>query len=83
MGYQNIESEFAVLSEDYTFNPKMTCFLPVKLKNNYGQLNAYPINTNTSGDYASLVNTDGFLELSSEENNFPKGYVAKLYRWQF
>lgn len=74
---------FAALTEPVEFPPQLTCFLPVKLLSNTGgQLLAMPIRTNTSGDFASLSKTDGYIELPLEESEFPAGTVAPLYRWR-
>ena len=52
--------ETAVLAEDVTFKPALTCFLPVRLlADTGGKLMAQPVPTNTSGDFTSLTGTDG------------------------
>lgn len=74
--------EFAALTEDVTFAPELTCFLPVKLLSSTGgQALAMPVHTNTSGDFASLSASDGYIELAQEQTNFPSGTVAQLKRW--
>lgn len=73
----------AVLAEDVTFKPQLTYFLQVKIKNENGQLMAYPVRGNGSGDLASLVMADGFIELpKSEKTEFKKGnqYPIITYR---
>jgi len=76
------QSEFAVLAEDFTFNAKLTCFLPVRIKSgDDGRVMAIPVETNTSGDFASLSRTDGYVELPLERNEFPAGTAADLHRW--
>ena len=81
-GQRERQPEFAVLAQDVTFNPELTCFLPVHLiSNTGGQLLAMPVHTNTSGDFASLSGTDGYLELPLEQSSFPAGTVAPLHRW--
>jgi molybdopterin molybdotransferase len=78
----NRPPEFAALTEDVTFAPELTCFLPVKLLSSTGgQTLAMPVHTNTSGDFASLSASDGFIELAQEQTNFPSGTVAQLKRW--
>ena len=82
-GLRETPPEFASLAEDVTFQPELTCFLPVKLVSSVGgPLVAMPVFTNTSGDFASLSRTDGYVELAREESAFPSGTVARLYRWQ-
>jgi molybdopterin molybdotransferase len=74
--------QFAALTEDVTFEPKLTCFLPVRLlSSTAGQQLALPVHTNTSGDFAALSATDGYLELAADETRFPAGTSAPLQRW--
>jgi molybdopterin molybdotransferase len=73
--------ESAVLAEDITFKPKLTCFMPVRLKTDDGRLLATPVPTNTSGDFASLSGTDGFVELTLEQDEFPEGSAVPLHPW--
>ena len=74
--------EFASLAKEVTFNPKLTCFLPVKLVASVGgPILAMPVHTNTSGDFTALSGTDGYIELPLDESLFPTGTTARLYRW--
>ena len=74
--------EIAILAEDVTFNAKLTCFLPVRtLSGADGRVLATPVPTNTSGDFASLSGTDGYVELALEQNEFPAGTAVPLHRW--
>lgn len=74
--------EYALLSEDVTFRPELTCFLPVRLiGSGVGRLVAEPVPTNTSGDFTSLSGTDGYVELKKEQSEFPKDSPVPLYRW--
>ncbi len=76
------QAETAVLAEDVTFNPELTCFLPVRLAaNSGGKLVAQPAPTNTSGDFTSLSGTDGYVELEKDTNEFPEGTLVPLHRW--
>jgi len=75
-------AETAELSEDYSFNPKLTCFLPVRLLPTAdGKLVAQPAPTNTSGDFTALSGTDGYVELDKETSEFSKGAPVPLHRW--
>jgi molybdopterin molybdotransferase len=75
-------SETALLSEDVTFDPALTCFLPVRLRSEGdGRMVASPAPTNTSGDFTSLHGTDGYVELDRETNEFPKDTPVPLHRW--
>jgi molybdopterin molybdotransferase len=42
---------------------------------------ADPHPTNTSGDFVALAGTDGFVELAALRGSYPKGTVARLFRW--
>ena len=74
--------EFASLAADVTFKPELTCFQPVRLISSaVGQVLAMPVKTNTSGDFAALSGTDGFVELAQEQSDFPSGTAVFLHRW--
>ena len=69
-------------TEDISFTPSLQYFLQVKLHmNNNGHLMATPIEGNGSGDFANLLDTDAFMELPLEQNNFTKGEVFRI--WPF
>lgn len=75
--------EFATLASDIRFEPDLTCFQPVRLLSNAaGQVLAMPVKTNTSGDFAALSATDGYVELAREKSHFPAGTPVFLHRWQ-
>jgi molybdopterin molybdotransferase len=81
-GLAEPQPEFAALTQDVSFKPELTCFLPVKLLSNTGgQVLAMPVQTNTSGDFAALSKTDGYIELPPEESLFTAGSAVKLHRW--
>ena len=74
--------EFVALAQDVAFRPKLTCFLPTRLVSNAaGTLLALPVQTNTSGDFASLTGTDGYVELALEQTHFETGTTVPLHRW--
>ena len=74
--------EKLVLKKKVIFSPNLTYFVPVITNiDNNGVIKGNPITTNTSGDFISLANTDGFAELKKEPKIFKKGYSANLYRW--
>ena len=74
--------EFAALAQDVAFRPRLTCFLPTRLVSNAaGTLLALPVHTNTSGDFASLTGSDGYVELALEGTFFETGTTVPLYRW--
>jgi molybdopterin molybdotransferase len=73
---------YAVLDKDFTFMPRLKYFLQVKLNfNERGCLMATPIEGNGSGDFANLADTDAFIELPLERNEFKQGEVHKVIRF--
>ena len=74
--------EHATLSREVRFRPSLTWFLPVRLSGDRdGRRFAQPRTTNTSGDFASLAQTDGFAQLPANRSRFPAGYSARIFRW--
>ncbi|HEY0741328.1 MAG TPA: molybdopterin molybdotransferase MoeA [Chryseosolibacter sp.] len=69
------QPEFAILAKDFSFNPRLTYFLQVSVKNETGKLMAYPDPGGGSGDFANLKKIDGFLELPLEKSEFKAGEV--------
>ncbi|HYV90204.1 MAG TPA: molybdopterin molybdotransferase MoeA [Chitinophagales bacterium] len=77
------EKQFAMLDEDFTFTPQLQYFLQVKLRvNEEGRWLATPVMGNGSGDFANLVDTDSFMELPLERNNFTKGEVFRVWKFR-
>ena len=73
---------YAVLNEDFCFKIPLQYFLQVQLNmNDKGQLLATPVEGNGSGDFANLLESDAFMELPLEQDNFTKGEVFKI--WPF
>ena len=71
---------YAVLNQDFTFEPQLQYFLQVKLNfNEQGRLLATPVEGNGSGDFANLAGTDAFMELPLEKNEFKKGEVYRIW----
>ena len=74
--------EKIALSESVTVTAPLTYFMPVKISiDEWGRPWAAPRPTNGSGDYAALSGTDGFVELPAGPNEYPKGFVTRVYRW--
>ena len=77
------KEETAILTEDVTFKPDLTYFLQVKLRDKFGHLLATPIQGNGSGDLASLVNADAFIQLpKTEETVFKQGENFPVIRFR-
>lgn len=75
-------ADVAVLDETVIFEPALTNFLPVRVHTDAsGILRASPVSTNTSGDFAALSGTDGYVELAREISKFNAGCQVPLHRW--
>ncbi len=77
-----VKEETVILGEDINFQPHLTYFLQVSIVVKYGHLVAYPIQGNGSGDLASLVQADGFIQLPKEQTKFKKGESFLLLRYR-
>lgn len=76
------QKSYAMLNEDFSFTPQLQYFLQVKLQmNEQAQLIGTPVEGNGSGDFANLLDTDAFMELPLERDNFAKGEVFRV--WPF
>lgn len=71
------------LLKSIVFNAPLTFFIPVKLTANpeIPILEAYPLPGNGSGDFANLLDADGFIELPENENEFQAGHFFTF--WPF
>jgi molybdopterin molybdotransferase len=82
LGRPVAEAEYVRLAEAVNFAPDLAYFLPVVLTwTNDGSALAWPRATNTSGDFVSLANTTGFVELPRGSQTFPRYFAARLFRW--
>jgi molybdopterin molybdotransferase len=62
--------------------PPLSLFLPVQLERSPTLgLVAMPKPTRGSGDFISLLGTDGFVELPPGPADYPSGYLAPFHRW--
>jgi molybdopterin molybdotransferase len=69
----------ATLTEPVFFSPELTYFVPVSTHYaNDGRLLATPLQGSGSGDFANLLDCDGFLELPAERTDFKVGEVFEL-----
>ena len=76
------EGETVILGEDISFKPNLVYFLQVKLESKNGNLVAFPVRGNGSGDLASLVKTDAFIQLPNDKVEFKKGEVYTIIRYR-
>ncbi|AZA93666.1 molybdopterin molybdenumtransferase MoeA [Chryseobacterium nakagawai] len=74
--------QFAVLQNDIEVPFSLQYFVQVKLgTNQLGQLTAEAVNTNGSGDFSHLADTNAFMELPLEKNSFKKGEVYRVWKY--
>lgn len=78
------KAQYAILQNDIVFPFSLHYFMQVKLSvHQSGQLIAESINTNGSGDFSHLAETDAFIELPLDKNEFKKGEVYKIWKYNF
>ena len=83
LGIKALDNVYAQLSEDYEYTSPLTYFLQVQLFQDGATLMAQPITGHGSGDFANLTDTQGFLELPKERNEFRRGDVLPLWRFDY
>jgi molybdopterin molybdotransferase len=66
-----------VLAADFEVKPSLTFFLPVALEGE----RAHPRPTQGSGDFTSLLGTDGFVELPPGPTLVNRDTPVPFYRW--
>ncbi|NNM62060.1 MAG: molybdopterin molybdotransferase MoeA [Steroidobacteraceae bacterium] len=82
MGTNQRPPERLALASPVSFHAPLAYFLPVAIEHDdWGRPWAIPRQPNGSGDFLSLADTDGFVELPPGPNTYPKGFVTSLYRW--
>jgi molybdopterin molybdotransferase len=60
----------------------LAAFLPVRIKPGpHGEQLARPAPLNTSGDFAGLTGTDGFVELPAGRSEFAVGTGVRFWPW--
>ena len=70
------------LSEPAEAMAELAHFMPVKLAwSAAGAALATPRPTNTSGDFAALAGTNGFVELPPQRGEYAQGTAVRLFRW--
>ena len=83
MGATPLPPEFVTLDQDIVMDESMTHFFPVQLKSHTdGLLIATRMPYFGSGDFVSLGESDGFIELPDEKKSFRAGSGVRFYRWR-
>lgn len=74
---------FAKLTEDVSFKKPLSYFLSIRIDvSSEGQILATPVKSNGSGDFSSLLASDGFVELRSDKDQFFRGEGVPLFLWR-
>lgn len=74
------------IAKDINLKKDMTFFIPAKLEfSNDGFVIAVPLQGNGSGDFYSLRDSDGFLEVDNldNKNKFSAGNILPFYHWNY
>ncbi len=80
LGILEEKNPSVILTEDIIFKPKLNYFLQVKIQNDKGCLYATPLKHHGSGDFISLAEADGFIELPFRESGlFLKGEIVDFF----
>jgi len=83
MGQEPPAPSYAVLGADILFDKPMTYFLPVQLQAQAsGQWKAIPHAYHGSGDLASLLKADAFMELPPERDKFREGEQYPVWKFR-
>lgn len=81
-GQAAAESERMALAAPVKASAELTLYLPVRIEvDEESRAWAHPRPSNTSGDFLSLLGTDGFVELPPTPGSYPRGFRARLHRW--
>jgi molybdopterin molybdotransferase len=81
-GAASHHTEYAILAEPFSFKPALAAFFPARIESlPDGRRVAHAQPTNTSGDFAGLLGTDGFLEFPAGPVSLAAGYVTRFWRW--
>lgn len=73
----------AMLNKPVTFKPNLTLFQPVNVRVEDAKVIAEPVKTNGSGDFISLRQATGVVELPEGETVFAAGLVVNYYPFEW
>lgn len=71
-----------LLSEELKTKKDLVSFLPVKILENGSKKFATTIKNNGSGDFYSLANADGFIEIEADKGILEKNTEVSFYSWK-
>lgn len=69
------------LASEIRFDPPFAWSLPAKLRQEGATLLADPAPLSNSGDFASAIESDGFIELPGDQSAFPSGSLVPFRPW--
>ena len=69
------------LASEIQFDPPFAWSLPVNLRQEGSTTVADPTPLSNSGDFASALGSDGFIELPGDQTSFPPGSLASFRPW--
>lgn len=81
MGAASRPAEQVPLAGDFEVKPALTLFVPARLTRGSGPTTAELRPTKGSGDFTSLIGTDGFVELPAGPGVVPAGTPVPFYSW--
>ena len=82
LGLVSEQRPFAVLEKDIQIKNNLTYFQPVQIRyGTDGRIYAWPVDSNGSGDFASLSLSAGFVELPEGPRVCQKNEAFPLYLW--
>ena len=82
MHFAPSELHTITLAADAKAHDEIAVFMPIKLQRDAsGIQQALPCPTRGSGDFISLLGTDGFVELPPAKGMIAAGTTVSLYRW--
>jgi molybdopterin molybdotransferase len=81
IGSRATHAQTAELATEHSLKPALWFFLPVRLRNDKATLRAQPQPTRGSGDFVSLLGTDGFVELPPGPAVYAAGRQCDFYAW--
>ena len=83
LGLSAFNYETRALHKDFMFEPNLQYFATAALRTNpKGQQVVAPIKGNGSGDLASLVQGDGFIELPADKRVFHQGETFRFFSYR-
>ena len=69
------------LASEIRFDPPFAWNIPVSLQQEKASLVASPLPLSNSGDFASAIESDGFVELPADQEEFPRGCLLPFRPW--